>query len=332
LRLPLDQQRSKNPMKQGIFTISLDFELYWGMLDVCSAEEFSEDLNGTPYAVKEILRLFTQYQVHATWATVGLLFAQDIQEATDYFPEIEPRYQNKQLNPYRYLQQNSNLENTYHFAPDLLELIQQTQHQEVASHTFSHYYCLENTPSIEAFKADMQAAIKIAENKGIKLESLVFPRNQWNSDYLSILKQWGISSYRGNEDSWLYQASSEDNIPLFKRIIKQFDALINLSGFHTYPLTQIKQSTPYNIPASRQLRSHGKRWSFLNAAKKKRICDEMEYAARQGEIFHLWWHPEDFGNNTVACIQYLESILQHYQKMRIQYNMQSLTMSEISNK
>lgn len=319
-------------MKQGIFTISLDFELYWGMLDVCSAEEFSEDLNGTPYAVQEMLRLFTQYQVHATWATVGLLFAQDSQAAKRYFPAIEPYYLNKQLNAYRYLRKQSKLENTYHFAPDLIELIQTTPHQEMASHTFSHYYCLENTPSIEAFQADMQAAVKIAAAQGITLKSLVFPRNQWNSDYLSVLKQCGISSYRGNEDSWLYKASSEDNIPLFKRIIKQFDALINLSGFHTYPLERVKQTSPYNIPASRQLRTHGKRWSFLNPAKRKRICDAMEYAAQQGEIFHLWWHPEDFGKNTTACIENLEHILKHYQKMKIQYNMHSLTMSEISNK
>ena len=319
-------------MNQGIFTISLDFELFWGMLDVCSADEFSEDLNGTPYAITEMLRLFTQYKVHATWATVGLVFAKNAQDAAQYFPNIEPSYLKKQLNAYYYLREHPELENVYHFAPKLVELIQNTAHQEIASHTFSHYYCLENTPSIEAFQADMQAAIKIAEDKGIELKSLVFPRNQWNSDYLSILKQCGISSYRGNENSWLYQASSENNIPIFKRIIKQFDALINLSGFHTYPIEQVKQTYPHNIPASRQLRSHGKRWSFLNAAKKKRICQSMEHAAKHGEIFHLWWHPEDFGHNTTACIQFLESILQYYQKMRIQYNMQSLNMGEIANK
>jgi hypothetical protein len=327
-------------MKQGIFTISLDFELYWGMLDVCSADEFSEDLQGTPEAVREMLRLFKQYQVHATWASVGLLFAQDAHTASAFYPQIEPQYLNKKLNAYQYLRhfadKSADWNNAYHFAPALLDLIKATDYQEVASHTFSHYYCLENTPSTAAFAADMQAAVNIAATKNIKLESLVFPRNQWNSDYLSILKQAGISSYRGNEDSWLYRASSEENIPFFKRVLKQFDALINLSGFHTYSLQDVKNKTkpnmPYNLPSSRQLRSHGQSWSFLNSAKKKRICKAMEHAAKQGEIFHLWWHPEDFGNNVVERIQFLESILRHYQKLKLQYNMQSLTMAEVSKK
>lgn len=320
-------------MNRGIFTISLDFELYWGMLDVCSANEMADDLFGTAFAVQEMLRLFKQYRIHATWATVGLLFAKNTEEAIRYSPTVLPHYQNKKLDAHKYLreylQDNQQLEPQFHFAPELIKQIQATEGQEIATHTFSHYYCLEEKPSADAFRADLVAAINIAKQQGIELKSLVFPRNQWSSECLLILKELGISSYRGNEKHWMYQPLSEKKITFIRRIIKQLDAVINLSGFNTYPI-KTSQQQPINIPASRQLRSHGKWLSFLDRAKLKRICDAMEHAAKQGEVFHLWWHPEDFGVQTESRIIFLEKILKKYQQLQNQYGMQALNMAEIS--
>lgn len=314
---------------KGIFTISLDFELYWGMLDVCPADTIANDLLGTKGAVKEMLRLFKQYHIHATWATVGLLFANNREEAIQYSPAILPRYKNQKLSAYDYLQKNQQLNPHYHFAPELIKHIQSEQGQEIATHTFSHYYCLEEKPSITAFKADIIAAINIAKIQGIELKSIVFPRNQWDAKCLAELQKLGISSYRGNEKHAIYQALNEESITVTKRIIKQLDAIINLSGFNTYPV-ETNQQHILNIPASRQLRSHSKWLSFLNKAKLKRICGAMEHAAKQGEIFHLWWHPEDFGVHTASRIRFLEKILKKHQQLQQQYGMQSLNMAEIS--
>ena len=52
--------------KNGILTISLDFELYWGLRDKRTIEEYKYNLSGVKPAVEKLLELFDKYDVHAT--------------------------------------------------------------------------------------------------------------------------------------------------------------------------------------------------------------------------------------------------------------------------
>jgi hypothetical protein len=54
----------------------------------------------------------------------------------------------------------------------------------------------------------------------------------------------------------------------------------------------------------------------------------MTTAATSGAVFHLWWHPHNFGVNVERNIEALESILKHYIHLRDQYGMRSQTMFE----
>jgi len=56
----------------------------------------------------------------------------------------------------------------------------------------------------------------------------------------------------------------------------------------------------------------------------------MEYAATRGMVYHLWWHPHNFGTNLPENLNFLEKILQSYQKLNSQYKMQSLNMGEVA--
>jgi peptidoglycan/xylan/chitin deacetylase (PgdA/CDA1 family) len=60
---------------QGIFTISLDFELHWGVFDKRDRQAREACYKNTLRAVPQMLELFAKYDVHVTWATVGSLFA-----------------------------------------------------------------------------------------------------------------------------------------------------------------------------------------------------------------------------------------------------------------
>ena len=60
----------------GTLIISLDFELFWGMLDVCPLEKYQDHVLGGRKAIPGLLALFQKYGIHATWATVGYLFAE----------------------------------------------------------------------------------------------------------------------------------------------------------------------------------------------------------------------------------------------------------------
>ena len=62
-------------MKQGTLIVSLDFELFWGMLDCSTLEEYGGNVMGGRGAIPRLLKLFETYNIHATWATVGFLFA-----------------------------------------------------------------------------------------------------------------------------------------------------------------------------------------------------------------------------------------------------------------
>jgi peptidoglycan/xylan/chitin deacetylase (PgdA/CDA1 family) len=316
--------------KLGIFTISLDFELYWGMRDVISVEGYSKHLDGTPKAVELMLKLFNEQDIHATWATMGFLFCKDVDELKRNYPEKLPEYRDDEINLYKYAQ-TEYLKPEYHFAPKSIELISSYPNQEVASHTFSHYYCLEEGQDEEAFYEDIMAFNTVAKSKGITPCSLVFPRNQYNKSYIEVIKKAGITSYRGNERGSIYDAASEEEKKtLTKRLLRIVDTYINISGYHTYKLEDIKKDTPFNIPASRFLRPYSLKLSFLDSLKLKRITDAMTYAAKNGELYHLWWHPHNFGINTKENMVFLEKVIKHYKFLEKEYGFRTLTMEEIS--
>lgn len=315
--------------KTGVFTISLDFELFWGVRDKITLAEYEENLRGTPGAVKKILTLFSENGIHATWATVGFLFFKGQNELRENLPSILPTYSNPALCPYRY-EKSASLDRELHFAPDLIAAIRATPGQEIASHTHSHYYCLENGQEAAQFRADLELAVEVASAQKIEIKSLVFPRNQWNSEYLSILNAIGITSFRGNEKHWIYQASEDSQQNVLRRAIRLIDAYLNLSGNHTYTLSQLGKARPYNIAASRFLRPYSSYLKMLDGLKLRRITRAMTAAAINREVFHLWWHPHNFGLHTNENVEFLQKILIHFAFLRKTFGMRSLNMAEVT--
>ena len=51
-------------------------------------------------------------------------------------------------------------------------------------------------------------------------------------------------------------------------------------------------------------------------------------AARSGSIFHLWWHPHNFGRDTNANLDFLSRLLAHYGELNDRFGMRSATMAE----
>jgi hypothetical protein len=320
-------------MANGKFVISLDFELYWGMWDIKTIEEYGANVRGVQTVIPGLLEVFHKHQIHATFSTVGFLFFKNKEELLHNLPEKFPGYINKKLSPYEsHLQQLGDDFNTdvYHYAPHLIKLIQQYPDQEIGTHTFCHYYCLEEGQSLDEFKADIQQAKKIALNYGLNLTSLVFPRNQFNEEYLNVCKEVGIICYRGNEQSWLYTAKNDNDERLYRRALRLMDAYINLSGHNCYTDEYMKQRSPVNIPASRFLRPYSKKLNVLDSLRLKRITSGMTFAAKNNLTYHLWWHPHNFGINQKENFGFLEKILRHYQQLNKKYNFRSYTMSELA--
>ncbi len=318
--------------EEGVFILSLDFELFWGLRDILTKEACRETLFGARRAIPEILALFSGQGIHATWATVGFLFYSGRDELLENLPGLLPAYKDSSLSPYPAIAGtgNSEEEDPLHYAPSLVKQISATPGQEVATHTFSHYYCLEKGQTAETFRADIEAACKTAALRGIKLRSLVFPRNQFNEEYLSVCREQGIIAYRGNQQNWMYRASTTSGEPKLKRLARLTDAYINLSGFNGHPATVLGEKLPFNIPASRLLRSVSSRLKVLEPLRLQRIKKEMSHAAENGLVYHLWWHPHNFGNDISGNIAFLRQILRHYRQLRERYGMRSMSMAEIA--
>ena len=249
---------------------------------------------------------------------------------------MKPSYENKEFSPYYYINEKNTLEPELHFGSKLIEKIKVSPNQEIGSHSHSHYYCLEAGQTIEQFEDDLKMAKNVAKKQGIDLKSYVFARNQINVNYFNLLKTYGFNSYRGNEKHWFYNGDinikSENTI--FARFIRGIDHYINLSGNNTYSLEDCKNTKElYEIPSSQFLRiNHFRKLSFLNELKFKRIKDSMKYAAANGRIFHLWWHPHNFGDDINYSIGFLKKILTYYKFLEKKYEFQSLNMNEISKK
>jgi hypothetical protein len=318
----------------GIFTISLDFELFWGVKDHNTLEEYGKNVLGGRTAIPAMLESFQKYEVKATWATVGFLFFEDKKTLLHNLPINKPSYALPNLSSYFEIEKIGENENVdpYHFGKQLIDLIRTYPGQEVGTHTFSHYYCLEVGQTVEQFEEDLLAAISTGRKEGCVMSSLVFPRNQFNASYLEVCKKLGIQAYRGNEKSWIYRPGNLEEKKLLKRAVRLLDSYLNLSGHNTNSLEAIAESFPYNIPSSRFLRPYSSKLKFLEPMRLKRIKDGMLYAAKNRTVYHLWWHPHNFGKDIQQNMDRLNSILDYYSFLKRKYQMQSMNMKDISDK
>lgn len=320
-------------MKHGKLVISLDLELMWGVRDVQSLSAYGNNILGVQQVLPRLLQLFKKYKVDATFATVGLLFFENKAEMLQNLPVTFPPYHNKKLTPYAgYFDTvgNSAEDDPYHYGLNLIRQILEYPGHEISSHTFSHYYCLEDGQTIENFRDDLQAALKISARYSLRPTSLVFPRNQYNDAYLDVCKSLGIICIRGNENSWLYSARAGAKENQVRRALRLVDAFVNITGHHCYSDDYLNRPIPLNIPASRFLRPWSPKLPFLDGLKFKRIQSGMNHAAKNGFTYHLWWHPHNFGINQEENFHFLEQILSSYHELHQRYQYTSYTMTALA--
>jgi Polysaccharide deacetylase len=319
----------RNP---GALVISLDFELHWGLRDhVRPGDPYERNLRGERVAIDRMLELFADRGIACTWATVGMLFARDRTELLDFSPVRRPRYDDTNLDPYHEPTGTDFRDDPLHFAPDVIERVRSVRRQEVASHTFSHFYCLEAGQTESDFRSDLDAAVKIAAAKGVTLRSIVFPRNQVNRRYAAALRDAGIRSYRGTQRAWMYAARSRD--PIAKRAARLVDAYVPFAGDHLVGWDELADGDGLAcVRASLFVRAWSRRLQSLEGARVRRMRQAVTRAARERKLLHLWWHPHNFGANTDENIAVLEQVLDEYEACRVRYGMESLSMGEAADR
>ena len=329
--MPHQRATHETEFEQGVFVVSLDFELYWGLHDQRPIESYYENLINTPKAVGHILDLFERFEVHATWAAVGALLLENPNEIGRGVTH-RPGYQRSELCAYTYADRQ-HLDKRFHSALPLIERITTTPGQEIGSHTYSHFYCNEDGVTPESFSEDLRLAVATTRSRGVTPRSFVFPRNQCRDDFLPLLRDAGFICYRGNPSHSLYESRSwNDERVFWRRALRLIDAYIPLTGYNTFGPLQCLRQPIINVPASAFLRPVSRTLGKLEPLRQRRVTQAMAAAAKSKSGYHLWWHPHNFGSALEANLSFLEGILREFARLRDSFGMCSLNMSELSHK
>jgi len=329
---PLPKFRLTGP-GYGAFVLSLDFELHWGVRDHEPMNgPYRNNLLGARVAIPRLLEMFKRYEIAATWAIVGFLFAESREERKKFEPTVLPRYKNKTFDPYTEPIGLGEKDDPLHFAPSLIEQIRRCPLQEVATHTFSHHYCCEIGQTAESFKADLESAIAIAADRGILFQSIVFPRNQINPKYFQILLDAGIGCYRGSEHGWMHRGITREERTVALRVARIGDTYVDISGNRIVRWDEILEANGLcNVRASRFLWPYRPALQGFEERRLSRTIDQLKLAALEDAVFHLWFHPHNFGTHLEANLNFLEAILKAFASARDRYGMRSLSMSAVAD-
>jgi hypothetical protein len=300
--------------KSGLI-ISLDLEMRWGILESYTEfDSYKANILGVEDAVVEILNLFDKYRIHATWATVGALLCDCLEEFQQYSPKKKPNFNNDKFSSYAYHDEIKYEEEQF-FNYKIINNILDANNQEFASHSFSHLFVQEGGVSKEDFDSDLKSFARVYSDKyDSKVNSFVFPRNQVN--YLDILKKNSYKVFRGNKREWFYHANTK---------------LSKLARFYNLHFGSVELGTTnafydegiVNIPGTIFLRPYdNKIMSFIRVRRIKKV---LKYANNNNKLVHLWWHPHNFGINIERNINMLAKVLDYANKIGIEsFNMREM--------
>jgi len=304
------------------FVISLDFELRWGLHDRLgnNLELYRENLENVREVVPALLRLFLDYNIRATWASVGALGCSGWDEYFTRAP-IPPKYHSDHLavvSSYADLDPEGRL----HFAPDLLHDVANTPGQELGTHTFSHIYMQAPGVTEQDLLEDLNAVSLLWENQfGVLPKSLVFPRNQ--HAFLPSITESSIQIWRGPESSWIHNRAQDSTMfsvhrPL--RLLESLNPLVRHSG-------QFQLTSPLSmVRASMFLRTNLPKLGWgLHLNRIKREMDSL----RMGDVFHIWWHPQNLGKDIKKRLDRVEEVLETVSRRIARGSLESQCMADL---
>lgn len=312
----------------GALVISLDFELHWGVRDHAQADgPYRANLIGVWKAVPAMLELFARREIAVTWATVGMLFADSREERELFAPAQRPAYADPGLDPYREPTGDSERDDPLHYAPSLIARIARTAHQEIGTHTFAHFYCLEPGQTEGDFRADLTSALRIAHAKEHQINSIVFPRNQHNPAYDPALVDAGIETYRGVAPGWSNRAGVRADQHPTRRAVRLLESVFPWGPARDIAWPGMRRpSGLYDVAASAFLRPVGLGGRAGDALRFSRLANAIRAAAERRTVFHLWWHPHNFGLRLEENLAFLTRLLDVFERCRDCRGMRSLTM------
>jgi len=301
-------------LKKGVFTVSIDFELIWGTLDLFGPEGFRSACERERMVVIDrLLDLFVEFDVPATWCVLGhLMLDRCSPEEGLKHPEIvRPSHSWFQGDWFENDPCGNEASAPMFFGRSLVEKIRACSvPQEIGCHSFSHVIFGDPGCSRETAETEIGACIKAGRDLGIEMRSFAFPRNAVG--HLDVLKKNGFASYRGPEPHWYEGKGLPTTV---RRLAHLWDVLMATEPPVVLP--QRTDSGVWNIPGSMiYFPMHGVRKFIPGSRRVKRALKGLNAAAERKQIFHLWFHPTNFADEMEAMFSGLRSILDYASSLR----------------
>ncbi len=198
------KEKFPNNEKGGLI-FSADFEMAWAFRytkDVSNPYEFAlKKARQERINLPMIIKIFEDYSIPVTWATVGHLFLESCQQVTHGWMKRIPHFVNRcwQFTSGDWFDQDpySNYKEAPEwYAPDLIRAILDSNvKHELATHTFSHIDFSDKNCPAEVADDEIKASIEAMKSFGLpKPVSICFPSGSWGN--VPVLKKYGIIIYR----------------------------------------------------------------------------------------------------------------------------------------
>lgn len=315
--------------QRGVFCVSIDFELAWGILDLPNYQRY---LRMFPIERQEVLgrllALFAEYDLSASWCTVGHLFL-------DRCGGQRGRNHRELIRSSAYdatrLARDPGTCEAEHPAFYGRELIAQIlacrTPQEIGSHSFSHVLFGDPKCSRATAHSELEAVVEAAAQLGLSLTSFVYPRNRVG--HTDLLAQYGFTCYRSQDPVWYEQTAS-------RRWYHRAAHLAAILRASTPPVVVPEWDAAagiWAIPGSMLYTpSHGIRRHIPIHLRVARAQKGLAEAVRQRRIFHLWMHPTDLVVRMEAMLDGLKRILDTAARLRSRGEMEFLSMGAIAGR
>lgn len=310
------------PDRRGVVTISLDTELAWGCFDTVGVETHQPAYEHTRSVICRLCTLLSGYRIPATWAVVAHLL-DDCPTGRDPHSNLpDPRFD--WINDwYGSLPCRTDVDRNLWFAPDVVEMVQRCDPpQEIGLHGYSHMILGEDVCCPAAADAEIERAISVFREAGLRPESFIFPRNYVG--YRNVLRDHGINVYRAPNAEWVERTLLPDPI-------KKGGRWLTEATVSTPPVvTPITADGLTGVPGSQVFRPYHDGWQYTPAdSQLKRARKGIEQAAATGKIFHLWFHPFNLALEPDRLLNAFEGVLDSVAKARDRGRIEVLTLSEI---
>jgi peptidoglycan/xylan/chitin deacetylase (PgdA/CDA1 family) len=301
-------------LDRGVFTLSLDFELIWGTVDHGGPEPFRRACEiEREVVIDRLLALLAEFEISATWCIVGHLFlgACAAKDGVKHPEIVRPTHAWSDGDWFRYDPAGSEQADPIFYGETLVAKVMACPvAQEIGCHSFSHVIFGDEGCSRETAVSELAECVRLASERGIALRSFAFPRN--SVGHLDVLREHGISCYRGPEPVWYER-------PRAPRALKRAGHLVDVIAVRRPPVVEAAGDGEglWNIPGSMlYFPMHGRRRYIPLSVRVRRAQKGLERAARERRIFHLWFHPTNLADESDRMFAGLRGIFERVDQLR----------------